>query len=73
MKKLLGRFLILLIRFYKVAISPWLPSACRYIPTCSEYGIDAISKYGPFKGGYLTLKRFLSCGPWGGSGFDPVP
>jgi putative membrane protein insertion efficiency factor len=73
MKKLLGSFLILLIKFYKVAISPILPAACRYVPTCSQYGIDAISKYGPFKGGYLTLKRFLSCGPWGGSGFDPVP
>jgi putative membrane protein insertion efficiency factor len=73
MKKLLGSFLILLIKFYKMAISPILPAACRYVPTCSQYGIDAISKYGPFKGGYLTLKRFLSCGPWGGSGYDPVP
>jgi putative membrane protein insertion efficiency factor len=56
-----------------MVISPVLPASCRYSPTCSQYGIEAIRKYGPFKGGYLTLKRFLSCGPWGGSGYDPVP
>jgi len=73
MKKVLGKFFILLIRFYQMSVSPILPAACRYSPTCSQYGIEAIRKYGPFKGGYLTLKRFLSCGPWGGSGYDPVP
>lgn len=61
-----------MIRFYKMAISPLLPAACRYTPTCSHYGMEAIKKYGPFKGGYLSMKRFLSCGPWGKSGYDPV-
>lgn len=73
MKKILSKILIGLIRFYKMVISPILPASCRYSPTCSEYGVEAIRKHGPFKGSYLTLKRFLSCGPWGGSGYDPVP
>ncbi|MEI6764671.1 MAG: membrane protein insertion efficiency factor YidD [Bacteroidota bacterium] len=73
MKKLLGKLFILLIRFYQLTISPLLPPSCRYVPTCSAYGVEAISKYGPFRGGWLTLKRLLSCHPWGGSGFDPVP
>ncbi|MEI6820713.1 MAG: membrane protein insertion efficiency factor YidD [Bacteroidota bacterium] len=73
MKKILAKFLILLIRIYQYTISPYFPASCRYTPTCSSYGVDALKKYGPFKGGWLTLKRFLSCNPWGGSGFDPVP
>ena len=73
MKKVLGKFLILLIRVYQAAISPYLPPSCRYTPTCSAYGVEAIKKYGPFRGGWLTLKRILSCHPWGGSGYDPVP
>ncbi len=71
--KILSKIFILLIRIYQSAISPYFPSSCRYTPSCSSYGIQAIKKHGPFKGGYLTLKRFLSCGPWGGSGYDPVP
>ncbi len=58
---------------YKKLISPWLPVSCRYYPTCSEYGIEAIGKHGAFKGGWLTLKRIISCNPWGGHGHDPVP
>jgi uncharacterized protein len=73
MKKLLGKFFILLIRFYQLSISPLLGPGCRYTPSCSVYGIEAIKKHGPFKGGWLTFKRFLSCNPWGGSGYDPVP
>ncbi|MEP7263240.1 MAG: membrane protein insertion efficiency factor YidD [Bacteroidota bacterium] len=69
---LLNNFLLLLMKFYKNAISPYLPAACRYTPTCSEYGMQALKKYGPFKGSWLTLKRFLSCNPWGGSGYDPL-
>lgn len=65
--------LIMLIKVYKYSISPLLPAACRYAPTCSEYGMEAIQKYGVCKGGWLTLKRFASCNPWGGSGYDPVP
>lgn len=73
MKNLLGKFFILLIRFYQGAISPFLPPSCRFTPTCSAYGIEAIKKYGPVKGGWLTLKRISSCHPWGRSGYDPVP
>jgi putative membrane protein insertion efficiency factor len=73
MKRILSKFFIFLIRFYQSAISPFTLSSCRYTPTCSQYGIEAIKKYGPFKGTYLALKRFLSCNPWGGKGYDPVP
>ena len=68
-----AKFLILLIRIYQVTLSPFIGKSCRYIPTCSNYGIEAIQKYGFFKGGWLTFKRVLSCNPWGGSGYDPVP
>ena len=68
-----AKFLILLIRLYQVTLSPYLGKSCRYVPTCSNYGIEAIGKYGFFKGGWLTFKRILSCNPWGGSGYDPVP
>lgn len=64
---------LLLIRVYQIFISPLLGSNCRYTPTCSQYGIEAIKKHGPFKGLWLTLKRILSCNPWGGHGHDPVP
>jgi putative membrane protein insertion efficiency factor len=50
-----------------------LPNSCRYTPTCSEYAIEAIKKYGIIKGIYLAVKRIISCNPWGGSGYDPVP
>jgi len=73
MTKILTSFFILLIRFYQGVISPYLAPSCRYTPSCSEYGVHALKKHGPFKGGWLTLKRFLSCNPWGGSGYDPVP
>jgi putative membrane protein insertion efficiency factor len=73
MKALLSKFFILVIRFYKAAISPFLGAACRYTPTCSQYGIEALQKHGPFKGLWLTIKRVVSCNPWGGHGYDPVP
>ena len=62
-----------LIRIYQGAISPFLPPSCRYSPSCSQYGVEAIQKHGPFYGGWLTIKRVASCHPWGGSGYDPVP
>ncbi len=62
-----------LIKLYQITLSPLIGRQCRYQPTCSNYGLEAIRKYGPFKGGWLTLKRVLSCNPWGGSGYDPVP
>jgi len=73
MSKLLAKFFILLIRVYQYTLSPYLGHSCRYTPTCSVYSVEAIKKYGPFKGGWLALKRVLSCNPWGGSGYDPVP
>jgi len=71
--KLIGLVFIGLIRFYQLAISPILPASCRYTPTCSQYSLEAIKKYGPFKGGYLSIRRILRCNPWGGHGHDPVP
>jgi putative membrane protein insertion efficiency factor len=70
---MLTKVAILLIRFYKLAISPLLGPACRFNPTCSQYGIEALKKYGFFKGSWLTLKRSGRCHPWGGHGHDPVP
>ena len=70
---ILGKIFVVFIKIYQGAISPYLMPSCRYTPTCSQYGIEAIQKHGAFKGGYLTLKRFLSCGPWGKHGHDPVP
>ncbi len=64
---------ILLIKLYQWGISPWLGSKCRYTPTCSQYGIEALKKYGPVKGLWLTVKRIVRCNPWGGHGYDPVP
>jgi putative membrane protein insertion efficiency factor len=68
-----SKFIIFLIRIYQYTISPILPMACRYTPTCSAYGVDAVMKYGAIKGTFLAIKRFASCNPWGGHGHDPVP
>lgn len=73
MKWLLTKVLVGLILLYKKMLSPLLPPSCRYYPTCSEYGMEAIKKHGPIKGGWLALKRILRCNPWGGHGHDPVP
>jgi len=64
---------ILMIRLYQHVISPWMMPGCRYTPTCSEYGVQALQKHGLLKGCWLTLKRILRCHPWGGHGYDPVP
>jgi len=72
-KSILTYPLVLLVRFYQVAISPFTPSTCRYNPTCSHYAIEALKKRGLIIGGWLSLKRIISCHPWGGSGYDPVP
>jgi putative membrane protein insertion efficiency factor len=73
MKYLLGRFFLLIIQLYRWLLSPLLGAACRYTPTCSQYGKEAIEKFGPFKGAWLTIKRIGRCHPWGGHGHDPVP
>ena len=73
MRNILAEPFVLLIKIYQKIISPIIPSACRYTPTCSEYGVQALRKHGILKGGWLTLKRIASCNPWGGHGHDPVP
>tara|TARA_Y100000996_G_scaffold279235_1_gene220206 strand:- start:140 stop:352 length:213 start_codon:yes stop_codon:yes gene_type:complete len=69
----LASLVIKIIRVYQKGISPYLPSVCRYEPTCSEYSIEAIKKFGAFKGILLTVKRLLRCNPLGGKGYDPIP
>lgn len=73
LRHILSLPLIGLVRLYQLVISPWLGSKCRYTPTCSQYGIEALKKYGPIKGIWLTAKRIARCNPWGGHGHDPVP
>ena len=70
--KIFTYILIQLIKCYKFLISPLLGQSCRYLPTCSEYSIEALKTYGFFKGLFLSIKRILSCHPWGQGGFDPV-
>jgi uncharacterized protein len=72
-KALLGGLFVVLIKLYQYLLSPIMGAQCRYTPTCSQYGIEAIKKHGSFKGGWLTLKRIARCNPWGGHGHDPVP
>lgn len=67
------QLLVLIFRGYQLLISPLLPNACRYAPTCSEYGIQAVRKHGALKGGWIAIKRILRCHPWGGHGYDPLP
>ncbi len=73
LKTIFSKLLIGLVRFYQLAISPWLGSSCRYSPTCSQYMIDAVKEWGPLKGFWLGIKRIGRCHPWGGDGHDPVP
>ena len=67
------RVLIALVKFYRKAISPWRPPCCRYIPTCSQYAVTAIERYGAWKGGWMALWRILRCNPFSRGGYDPVP
>ncbi|MBP5577115.1 MAG: membrane protein insertion efficiency factor YidD [Treponema sp.] len=73
MRNFFVKFLCLLIRFYQVFISPLFPSCCRFTPTCSQYSLEAIKKYGPIKGLYLAAKRIIRCNPYCKGGYDPVP
>ena len=71
--KIFSTLFLFLIKIYQYLISPLLGQSCRFTPSCSQYGVEAIKKHGPFKGGWLTLKRIGRCHPWGGHGHDPVP
>jgi len=64
---------VMVIRFYQTAVSPWLPPACRYYPTCSAYAIEAIERHGFLRGMLLAVKRILRCHPFHAGGYDPVP
>lgn len=66
------RILIGLVRVYQVTLSRFMGGQCRFVPTCSEYAIDAIGKYGAWRGGWKAVKRICRCHPWGGSGYDPA-
>lgn len=73
MLKLITYPFVLLVRFYQIAISPLKSPTCRFTPTCSSYALEALKRYGLFKGGMLAIRRIMRCHPWGGSGYDPVP
>jgi uncharacterized protein len=70
---MIKKMLLALFRFYQVAISPLKPPTCRFYPTCSHYGIEAVSKHGALKGGWLTFIRIMKCHPFHPGGFDDVP
>lgn len=72
-KKGLVALLIVPVKLYQYFISPMIGPSCRYTPTCSQYTLEALRKHGPFKGLWLSIKRIVSCNPWGGHGHDPVP
>ena len=73
MKNEMKKILILLILFYRKYISPLKSTKCHYFPNCSEYGLEAVEKYGAFKGGFLALWRIIRCNPFSKGGYDPVP
>ncbi len=73
LSKMLAWPLIILVRTYRLTISPWLGINCRYDPTCSRYAIEALRTHGIFRGSALAVTRISRCHPWGGSGYDPVP
>ena len=70
---LLKHLIINIIKIYQRFISPFFPSSCKFSPSCSRYGIDAINKYGAIRGSFLTVKRVLKCNPWNNGGYDPIP
>ena len=71
--QLLAWPLLALVWLYRHTISPFLGNNCRFQPTCSEYAMEALRRYGAFRGTWLAAKRIARCHPWGGSGYDPVP
>ncbi|MDG1761690.1 MAG: membrane protein insertion efficiency factor YidD [Flavobacteriaceae bacterium] len=73
MKKIIIFPFIVIIKGYQLIISPLLPPTCRFQPTCSQYSMEALTKFGLLKGGWLAIKRISKCHPWGSSGYDPIP
>jgi len=73
MKKIIEFVILLPVYVYRICISPLIPPRCRYIPSCSQYTIEAVKKHGAVRGGWFAIKRISRCHPWGGSGYDPVP
>jgi uncharacterized protein len=71
--RLVAALLLGLIGAYRLAVSPWLGTRCRYSPTCSQYAAEAIRRFGPLRGGWMALRRIARCHPWGSAGYDPVP
>ncbi|CAN5665257.1 membrane protein insertion efficiency factor YidD [soil metagenome] len=67
------QMMLWIIRGYQNVISPFLPPSCRFVPSCSQYGYEAIATFGPLKGGYMALRRILRCNPFHPGGYDPVP
>ena len=72
-QSLLGQLLVTTVQIYRTAISPWLPAACRFEPTCSHYAEEALARHGSLRGSWLAAKRLGRCHPLGGAGYDPVP
>lgn len=70
---MLKKVFLTIIRFYQLIISPLKPPTCRFYPTCSHYGMEAVQRFGALKGGWLTIKRILKCHPFHPGGLDPVP
>jgi putative membrane protein insertion efficiency factor len=70
---MLAKLLAGVVRGYQLTLSPLLPPACRYTPTCSQYALEALKRYGALKGSWLTLRRLLRCHPFRTGGHDPVP
>jgi len=73
MANLVRKIFVLPIRFYQRFLSPFLPRRCRFYPSCSQYALEAILRYGIFRGSFLALRRLLRCGPWHPGGYDPLP
>ncbi|QLL07462.1 membrane protein insertion efficiency factor YidD [Mycobacterium vicinigordonae] len=69
----MARFLIYLIQLYRHMVSPLRPASCRFVPTCSQYAVDALAEYGVARGSWLTVVRLAKCGPWHSGGWDPIP
>ncbi|MBA3684771.1 MAG: membrane protein insertion efficiency factor YidD [Planctomycetes bacterium] len=69
----MSRLIVLLISAYRRFLSPLKPPVCRFLPTCSAYAAEAVTRHGALRGGWLSVRRICRCHPWGGSGYDPVP